>query len=141
MWTTYKEFSDNVKPLGYANGFVPFNKRASNEFANRRYLAYCVNVFPNPFEYRYYKANGVDLDGDMYAVSTLVQWMFRSAIRNGEDIYLYLPSLRMRSLLTQWLDNLAEGRDLEPVSYRMPHQSNYIPVAQRKKRGRKKNDN
>lgn len=141
MWTTYKEFSDNVKPLGYANGFVPFNKRASNEFANRRYLAYCVNVFPNPFEYRYYKANGVDLDGDMYAVSTLVQWMFRSAIRNGEDIYLYLPSLRMRSLLTQWLDNLAEGRDLDPVSYRMPHKSNYIPVAQRKKRGRKRNDN
>lgn len=141
MWTTYKPFVKLLKPNGYASCFIPFNKRASNEFANRTHLAYCVNVFPNPFERRYYKAHGTDIDGDMYALSTLVQWMFRSAIRNGEDIYLYLPSLRMRSLLTQWLDNLAEGRDLDPVSYRMPHKSNYIPVAQRKKRGRKKNDN
>lgn len=141
MWCTYKPFMKAVKPVGYASCFVPFNKRASNEFADRTHLAYCVNVFPNPYERHYYKDHGTNIDGDMYAVSTLVQWMFRSAIRNGKDIYLYLPSLRMRSLLTQWLDNLAEGRDLDPVSYRMPHKSNYIPVAQRKKRGRKKNDN
>ena len=51
----------------------------------------------------------------MYAISTLIQWVFRSAIRKGEEVWLYLPSRRMRELFTEWLDNLAEGKDLLPI--------------------------
>jgi hypothetical protein len=117
MWTVFKDFKDAASDKKYRNGFVTYNRRASNEYANRRYLAYCVNNFMRPWEARYYRDRGVEVDQDGYALSILVQWIFRSAIRNGEEIWLYLPSARMRSLLKQWLDNLAEGRDLDPVAY------------------------
>lgn len=34
----------------------------------------------------------------------MIQWIWRSAIRNGEEISLYLPSKRMRDLLTEWIE-------------------------------------
>lgn len=117
MWTVFKDFKGAVAAKGFTNSFVPYNKRASNEYSNRRYLAYCVNNFLRPWEVRYYKEHGVFVDQDSYALSILVQWVFRSAIRNGEEVWLYVPSARMRSLLKQWLENLAEGRDLDPVVY------------------------
>lgn len=118
MWTVFKDFRGLVGAKGFVNSFVPYNKRASNEFANRRYLAYCVNNFVRPWEARYYREHGVEIDQDSYALSIVVQWIFRSAIRKGEEVWVYVPSERMRSLLKQWLENLAAGRDLEPVIFK-----------------------
>lgn len=117
MWTTFKDFEDRISSKGIANSFVTYNKRASNEYAGRHYLAYCVNNFMRPWESRYFKDHSVEVDSDTYAVSILVQWIFRSGIRNGEDIWVYIPSRRMRMLFKQWIDKLAEGRDLEPFIY------------------------
>lgn len=119
MWTTFKECKHSVEGKGYTSGFVPYSKRASNEFSGRHYLAYCVNNFLRPWEANYYKEHGVEMDNDAYGLSFLIQWVFRSAIRNGEEIWVYIPSVRMRNLFTQWLDNLAEGKDLEPVCYQV----------------------
>ncbi|MBR6051102.1 MAG: hypothetical protein IKP68_07860 [Clostridia bacterium] len=125
MWTTFKEFRSVLSSKGYAGGFVSYNKRASNEYADRRYLAYCVNNFLRPWEARYYSERGAEIDNDTYGLSFLVQWIFRSAIRNGEEVWIYIPSARMRSLLKQWLDNLADGRDLEPVVYKPTRGGNH----------------
>ena len=103
--------------------FISFNKRACNEYANRHYLAYCINNFPRPLEKRYFTDRGVEIDGDTQALSTLVQWLFRSAIRNGEEVWIYIPSIRMRNLLIKWMDYLAEGRDLEVINYKTPRRS------------------
>lgn len=118
MWTVFKDCRSLVAAKGFASSFVPYNKRASNEYANRRYLAYCVNNFARPWEARYYREHGVDVDQDTYALSIIVQWIFRSAIRKGEEVWVYVPSARMRSLLKQWLENLAAGKDLEPVKFK-----------------------
>lgn len=131
LWTMYKEYVPMVRGNGYHNGFIPYNLRASNQYANRKYLAYCVNNFPRPMEKRYFLDHGTTWDGDMYALSILIQWVFRSAIRRGEEVWLYIPSKRMRSLFKQWLENLAAGRDLEPVSYKTPRKSRAIPGAKR----------
>lgn len=47
------------------------------------------------------------MNEDLLAVSDLLQWIWRSAIRkhNPEPINIYIPSLRMRTLLYQWLSN------------------------------------
>lgn len=123
MWTTFKEHQEILRGRGYMANFVPFNKRASNEYAGRRYLAYCVNNFPRPIERRFFTERGAEIDGDTHAVSTLVQWIFRSAIRNGEEIWVYIPSARMRNLLIRWMDCLAEGKDLDIISYKTPRRS------------------
>ena len=41
----------------------------------------------------------------MWALSEMLHWVWRSAIRNGKKITLYIPSKRMRELLLQWLNN------------------------------------
>lgn len=138
LWTTFKRARSALSGKGYINSFLPCVMRASNKYANRRYLAYCVNTFPSPSNVKYYRGHGILLDGDMYALSTLVQWLFRSAIRNNEEVWIYIPSVRMRTLLTKWLDNLAEGKDLEPVSYSTPRKSYYIPKKKKSKQTTKK---
>lgn len=86
----------------YSKQFVPFNARATNKYGNVHNLAYCVNVFFDPDVSNFMKINGSPVDADAYALSCLIQWVWRSAIRNGEDVYLYLPSARMRDLFEKW---------------------------------------
>ena len=47
---------------------------------------------------------GVSVEEEKYALSEMIQWIFRSAIRNGESIQIYIPSQRMRQLLIDWLN-------------------------------------
>ena len=118
MWTTLNRYRNSLKGRGYANGFIVFNKRASNDFANRHDLAYCLNVYMQPWMKNYLLKLGVeDVNQDMYALSVLIQWIFRSAIRKGEEVWIYIPSERMRFLLERWLQNLAEGNDLNEITY------------------------
>lgn len=123
MWTTFKDHKEAVENKGYKNSFVTYNKRASNEYCDRKYLAYCVNNFPRPWEAKYFRERDIEVDGDTYALSILIQWMFRSAIRKGEEIWIYVPSARMRTLLTIWLEKLAHGDDLSPINYKTPRKS------------------
>ena len=45
------------------------------------------------------------VDEDGYALSEMIQFIWRSAIRNNEPIYCYIPSKRMRDLLQGYIDN------------------------------------
>lgn len=109
MWSGFMETKSKLKGQGYAKSFVPFNARATNEYADKKYLAYVVNIYMNVSRKIYFMQNGIDVDEDMFALSAMVQWIWRSAIRNGEDICLYVPSSRMRRLLITWMDSLATG--------------------------------
>lgn len=107
MWSTYKESKHCLQGKGYTNSFVPFNKKASNEFKERNTVAYCVNLFMNVGQKIFYQSNGVDVNEDDYALSTMAQWIWRSAIRDGKEIWLYVPSRRMRELLTKWIEEVS----------------------------------
>jgi hypothetical protein len=91
--------------------FIPCNARATNIYGDRSVLAYCINLYPNPFIKRYFSnKNMVDktnivVDDDSFALSTLLQWIWRSRIRNGRPITIYIPSKRMRELLQNWLNS------------------------------------
>ncbi len=118
MWTTLNKYKSCLKGKGYSNGFITFNKRATNDFADRHQLAYCLNVFMQPWVKNYLIRMGVeDVNQDMYALSILIQWIFRSAVRKGEEVWIYVPSKRMRYLLKEWLKNLAEGNDLKEIKF------------------------
>ena len=39
----------------------------------------------------------------------MVQWIWRSAIRDGNEVNLYIPSRRMRELLIGWIDSVSKG--------------------------------
>lgn len=109
MWSCYISVKHRLSGKGYTKGFVQFNARAENKYSSKKNLAYIPNVFMNGSRKSYLLSRGVDVDDDTYALSTMVQWIWRSAIRNGEDVNIYIPSRRMRELLINWMDGLAEG--------------------------------
>ncbi|MGE9752935.1 hypothetical protein ACQP3R_08490 [Bacillus inaquosorum] len=105
MWTTYSEHKNKVKGNGYTKGFVSCNARATNDFKHKKHLVYTINRYVNTVLYNYFKEKyQITIDQDAFALSELVQWIWRSAIRDGEEITLYIPSLRMRELLIEWLN-------------------------------------
>lgn len=106
LWTTYKGFRNTLRGKGFTKSFLSFNARARNDFADRHYLAYCVNLYMNPTMRNYFAAQGVPIDQDKYALSEMIQWVWRSAIRRGEEIWLYVPSSRMRGLFRDWLEEM-----------------------------------
>lgn len=109
MWGVFEPARSKVKGKGYTKGFVIWNDRATNKFRNKLALAYCSNVFMNPDCVRYFVKNGASVDEDAYALSILIQWIWRSAIRDGHDIDLYIPSSRMRGLLQKWIEDTSKG--------------------------------
>ncbi|WP_181279880.1 hypothetical protein [Bacillus atrophaeus] len=105
MWTTYSDHKNRIKGNGYTKGFVSCNARATNEFKHKKHLAYTINRYVNTVLFNYFKEKySITIDQDAFALSELVQWVWRSAIRDGEEITLYVPSLRMRKLFINWLD-------------------------------------
>jgi hypothetical protein len=108
MWTTFKDLKGSLKGDGYTKGFVPCNARATNDFREKTTMAYICNRFSHPYIIKFFIANGVTVDDDAVALSELVQWIFRSAIREGKEVNLYIPSERMRRLLKNWLNT--EGK-------------------------------
>jgi hypothetical protein len=117
LWTTFKGEFNKIKGKGYSkikpdtihndkgnSCFVPFTIRATNQYKHKTKLAYCLNRYLNPIEKNFFSQHGVKIDEDSLALSDLLQWLFRSAIREGKTIDLYIPSKRMRNLLIDWLE-------------------------------------
>lgn len=126
LWTAFQDEKDEsgmpciswremiADPL-YKAGFVPFNTKGTNDYKHKVALAYLVNVFPNTSVLNYLSASGVPLDRDRYALSEMIQWIWRSAIREGKEIHLYIPSRRMRTLLVNWLNEVCGGSGASPA--------------------------
>lgn len=107
LWASYASTENILKGRGFTKRHIAFNMRATNEYANCAYLAYLVNVFPNVDTQRYFEKRGFTIDRDALATSDMVQWLWRSRLRKGEEVWLYLPSRRMRELLNKWIDEVS----------------------------------
>lgn len=102
LWTTKKDYRSRLSGKGYTKSFLHCNARATNEYADRWALAYVFNRYMHPYESAFFQDRGIPINQDLLAVSDLLQWVWRSRIRKGEPIRLYIPSSRMRSLLIAW---------------------------------------
>lgn len=105
MWGTFKSAKEKMKGVGYTKLYLNFNHRASNDYRDRTHFLYIVNIYMNVDERNFYQHHGIEVNEDMYALSTMVQWIWRSAIRDGKEIELYMPSSRMRRILTEWMNS------------------------------------
>lgn len=109
MWGVFKSDFQKLRGKGYTKAYLVFNARATNEYRNKDHLIYLSNIFMNPNDAMFYEQHGVQVDDDMYALSIMVQWIWRSAIRDGKEIYLYIPSKRMRTILQNWIEATSKG--------------------------------
>ena len=113
MYTVFKSYCKFVKGEGYTKGYVPCNARGTNEFRNKKALAYLINFFISPDIRQFIEHYQMDFDDDLFALSALLQWIWRSQIRDGKPVSIYIPSERMRSLLLQWI---SECKNIENVA-------------------------
>lgn len=100
------------KPGPYAKGsrlqgrngrvhWLPNTTRGTNNYKHATHLIYLYNQHINPNILRFLGAGKVS--NDDYALTELIQWVWRSQIRDKKPIMIYLPSRRMRNLFLSWL--------------------------------------
>ena len=85
--------------------WIATQTRATNDYAHKTHLCHLFNRYPNRSVKAYLQDYGYDVNDDVFALSELVQWVWRSAIRNNEPIVLCIASSRMKKLFIEWLDS------------------------------------
>ena len=103
MWTCFKDDVNRLRGNGYTKSHVSCTCRSTNNYADRDSLAYTINRFLNPCISAYFDQKNIKINEDLYALSEMIQWIWRSQIRNGKPISIYVSSDRMRNLLQKWL--------------------------------------
>lgn len=85
------------------DNWIPFNERGVNDYAHKTELCFMFNVFPFTEIEKTVEGFDREYNRDLYALYVMIQWIWRSAIRDGQKVRIYLPSKRMRTILGKWL--------------------------------------
>lgn len=104
LWTTFKFAKASIETR-YGDEWLALSTKATNNYKHIHNVAYLINLYPNPMLIKASALKGFSSSQDIFALSEMIQFIWRSAIREGEPINLYVPSLRMRNLLKSWLDD------------------------------------
>ena len=101
----------NGKPGVFAKGsrmkdvnWIANTTRGTNDYMHCSHLIYLYDQNIN-FIVARWLGDSSQAFKDAYALTELIQWVWRSRVRGGEPITLYLTSLRMRKLFAAWLND------------------------------------
>lgn len=103
-WATFKSQCQHIERKGYKNSFIVLNSKATNQYRSVSILAYCCNRYISPTYKTYFRLFDIEMNEEAFALAEMVQWIWRSQIRDGKPIQIYIPSSRMRNLLIDWLE-------------------------------------
>jgi hypothetical protein len=108
MFCTKKEFADNIKSrvISVDKSFVFSSCKGTNIYSHKTVLFHAYNRYPDVPVSVYLNDYGHPCDPDKFALNELIQWIWRSAIRNDKEIQVCIVSSRMRELLEKWLDDV-----------------------------------
>lgn len=111
LWTCFKAHAPKLygDRGRFAGSFLQLAARATNEYRSRKYLAYLANKFIDPNVSKFFAQRDIKIDADEYALSEMLQWIWRGCIRDDKPIELYIPSRRMRELLRGWIESNKKG--------------------------------
>ena len=84
------------------SNWIPNTTRGTNDYAHCSHLIYLYDQYPHPFIARWLGDSSREF-ADAYALTELVQLVWRARVRRGGPITVYIPSLRMRTLFEEWL--------------------------------------
>lgn len=113
-WTAFTKAKKALKGARYAKGWIPNNAKATNDYRHKKSLVYLCNVFHNPLIKGYFEDRGIKVYEELHALSEMIQWIWRSQIRDGKPITVFIPSERMRTLFVRWLNSASITHLIEP---------------------------
>lgn len=100
----YTAGTGDIGEDGIAQGcFLACSSRATNAYRSRSVMVHCYNRFPHLSVSSFLQDYGCTVDANQFALSELLQWVWRSQIRDGKPIKLCILSKRMRKLFQDWL--------------------------------------
>jgi hypothetical protein len=95
------------KEVNVDDVFLYCGARATNIYAHKSVALHAYNRYVNKVVKAYLQDYGLELDAvpddDQFALSEMVQWIWRTRIRNDKPIDVYILSNRMQKLLSSWL--------------------------------------
>lgn len=111
-WSTFKDYQKvltgrDVSPKHW----LAHNTKATNDYSHCNVVAFVCSKHPNPNIERFLQNRGIKVDKQEYALSCLIQFIWRSDIRNSnstDKVYVYIPAQRMRLLFNDWLNTAKE---------------------------------
>lgn len=103
MWTCVEDFRNKLGKKGFKKQFIAINAKATNQYQDKAICIYLSNIFMRPPVLQIFRTRGIKVNEELYALSELLQWLFRSRIRKGEYVELFMPSDRMRRILQEYL--------------------------------------
>lgn len=116
LWTTYKDDKNKLVDMRtgrFRNSFLQVSARATNEYRDRTDIAYMANRFIDPNIRNFFASKGITINEEHFALAEMLQWIWRSAIRDDKPIRLYIPSRRMRELLQNWIEDMSKGENTD----------------------------
>lgn len=93
----------NVKHL-QKNNFLACSIRATNEYADKKLAIHAYSLHPNQSVKTYLQDLGHECNDSVYALTTLIQWLWRGCIRKEEPMQVAILSDRMNSIFLDWLN-------------------------------------
>lgn len=85
--------------------YIPCNSRACEDYKNKVVMIHAFNRFPLQPVTVYLNNRNIEHSSEVFALNELLQWLWRSAIRDGKPITISILSERMRDLFDNWLDS------------------------------------
>ena len=79
--------------------------KATNLYSDKTICFYLYNIFQNVSIAAYLKDYEIEVDVDEYALSDMLQFIWRGCVRKGEKMQLVIAAPRMRALFDNWLDS------------------------------------
>ena len=83
--------------------WVANTTRGTNRYAHCSHAIYLYDQNLNPTLTRWLSVDDPNAFNDAYALTELIQWLYRSRIRKGEPITVFIPSERMERIFRSWL--------------------------------------
>lgn len=85
--------------------YLSSNTRATNLYAHKTAMFHCYNRYPLQPVRSYLQDYGYPVDVDVFALSEMLQWLWRGCIRKNEPMTVAIGSKRMYKLFLSWLES------------------------------------
>ena len=83
--------------------WVANTTRGTNKYAHCSHAIYLYDQNLNPAQIRWLGVDNQKDFNDAYALTEFIQWLYRSRIRKGLPITVFIPSERMERIFKTWL--------------------------------------
>lgn len=90
----------------WSYNWIPVQMRATNDYKHKSVAIHCQNRFPLVAVSSYLSDYNCAIDVKVFALSEMVQWIWRSRIREGKPITLAIANKRMYNLFKSWLEEI-----------------------------------